>query len=26
LKRDNVFDSHKLAAEYLKKAYTVLKG
>ena len=26
LKRENVFDSHKLASEYVKKAYTTAKG
>ena len=26
LKRENVFDSHKLASEYLKKAYATAKG
>jgi len=26
LKRENVFDSHKLASDYVKKAYTTAKG
>ena len=26
LKRENVFDSHKLAAQYVKKPYTAVKG